>query len=169
MLYTATRKTLPMFALLPPRCPGSGTPAYRRRVEVYLERHRPNNMPSRLTCIFACQTPQHSDAYMDGELWLSQPVPRFLYGLQTQAAHGPHPMALVDAVEHALKAGEDSRAQRLAAEYWSPTQHWLFNEYLCTGVTVVAELQRQSLSSKERTLAHTDFSADRSRVTNLFP
>lgn len=168
MFYTATRKALPMHVLLPPQCPGTGIPAHRRPVEVFLERARPKHMASRLSCIFACTSPQQADVYLDGELGLSTPtVARFLYALEAKAASSAHPMCLVDAVKRSLNDGDTNRADRLAAEYWSPTRKWRFNEYLCTGVTAIDEVQRQSLPLIERTLVRIGFDADKKQALQL--
>lgn len=71
-------------------------------------------------------------------------------------------MILVDATRKALAEGNIEKAERLAAEYWTPTRDWSFWEYTSPDIVVVEELSWPD--AMQQTSASLSYQGDSKRL-----
>ena len=140
-LYRATTK--PLKSPTPLKAPArelSSYPDYWRPAEALLEQRRPTSYYSRLSCWYACDTPEFAAKYLESEIardaqHVSGAPLLYLIDLTSPSRH---PMCLVNEIAKRLENNETHLAETLADEYWNPTLEWAFWEYLGEMITPFA-------------------------------
>ena len=135
----------------------SGESVYLRNAEEFLRDSKPPDLPCRYSSWFASDTAANSAAYLQAEnrrRTLAGPhsdESRILLYEVNMLAPSRHPMFLVNVMAAKLEVGDMETAERLASEYWTPSDRWTFWEYLGNEMTVIA--QQPSPSALEQALA----------------
>ena len=119
---------------------------YRRKAEKLLAQLQPEEKPQRLSSWFGCDAPNLAAIYLEGEIRHGpnqascQGQRRYLYTVRMDT-FGKQPMRLAEAVAKKLSEREDSIAETLATEYWTPSLElkWKFWEYIGEEMEVVAQ------------------------------
>lgn len=169
-LFNATLSPKTVCSAPPQRCTLSTIPRDRRRLEVFLENHRPEKAQKRLACTFACDNTAGPSLYLDAEIRrMPAPYtgPRYLYRV-TAGALSKHPMALVNIIDRCLSDNDLGRAVKLAQEYWSPSETWRFHEYICHDVLIVEDLSGSRPDSMQVYLSWEAYKADIAKGKALF-
>jgi hypothetical protein len=112
--------------------------------EERLNPHRPDGVPCRSTCLFVFATLAECSLYGSSQ---HKHETVHYYRVRTDAATKA-PMTLVDQIRKQVEP-TPAQVERMAREYWQPTEPWKFWEYLTDAIEIVDEIQPLDMGSLE--------------------
>ncbi len=123
-------------------------PENKAWIEDVFEQYRPNGLVSRRCALFAGRNGADCVKYLKTQRDYDG-TPIHLYRVEMEAS-GPHPMALIGAVEK--RGHEHPDVLNIVKEYWqpTPTHQWCVYEYLGQNMKVVKKLRIPTNSEKLR-------------------
>lgn len=122
----------------------------KKKVNEIFNRWRPNNVISRIKCIYLFDNLRHCIHYAKSEKY------KHIYKVRSEEqVFGPFPMVLVNTFYKNHK-------RQIIREYWNPTKEWKFVEFLASSFIVVKEESLEIISNM-------DLEVDRDLANHLFP
>ena len=141
-LYHATKKPIGNGKMRKAtRDPADFSDPNRRNAEELLDIMQTGDQ-SRLSSWFAFDKAEFAAVYLTIERNRLAPDQKpveetgFIYAVE-MTKFSRHPMILVDAIAKKVSTGNRQYADKLAAEYWNPTQNWKFWEYISPEIVFV--------------------------------
>lgn len=111
-------------------------------IDEYLDSKSPDGFPTSTSCLFAFDSIGNCYAFMKD---------RCPKGIKYYKVIMPNPisapMCLTDALRKAKNFDEESK-EKIAQEYWEPTQHWKYKEYLDVEMEILEVLQEPNFMEK---------------------